>query len=80
MILFLGTRPGKQTVQKLDRIPCPHCNQTGTLQLVSQPNYFHVFWLPLFTIGTLRYAECSHCKRLYYANEFNEAMKREAGL
>lgn len=80
MILFFGTRPGKRTTQTLDGVSCPHCSQNGTLQFVSQPNYFHLFWLPLFTIGTSRYTECSHCKRVYYQEEFSPEMKRKIGL
>ncbi len=71
MILFFGTKPGKRVERTLTYIPCPHCEQTGTLTAVVQPNYFHLFWLPLFN----RYAECTHCKRVYYENEFTAAMK-----
>lgn len=76
MILFFGTRPGKKTTQQLQGVSCDYCNQTGTLTAVSQPNYFHLFWLPLFKIGTARYAECAHCKRVYYKEEFTEKMKK----
>ena len=79
MILFFGTRPGKQTVQALERVSCPHCQQSGTLRLVSQPNYFHLFWLPLFTINTSRFAECTHCKRVYYKEEFTREMQQAIG-
>ena len=77
MILFLGTRPGRKTQQKLGGVACDFCKQTGTITVVSQPNYFHLFWLPLFNIGTSRYAECSHCKKVYYKEEFTKEMERE---
>ncbi|RNC91737.1 MAG: zinc-ribbon domain-containing protein [Allomuricauda sp.] len=76
MILFLGTRPGKKNVIKLAAVRCAFCNQSGTLSAVTQPNYFHLFWLPLLKIGTSRYAECSHCKRVYYKEEFTKEMNR----
>ncbi len=76
MILFFGTRPGKKTIQPLFGATCNYCHRQDTLTAVSQPNYFHVFWLPLFKIHTSRYAECSHCKRVYYKEEFTEEMKR----
>jgi len=76
MILFFGTRHGKKVVQQLHGVSCPHCHQTDTLTVISQPNYFHVFWLPLFTMGTSRYAECSHCKRVYYKEEFTDEMEK----
>lgn len=75
MILFFGTRPGKKTTQLLHGVSCPHCNQINTLTLMTQPNYFHLFWLPLFTITTSRFAECAHCKRIYHEKEFSAEMK-----
>lgn len=79
MILFLGTRPGKREIKRLVGASCSHCGQTNTLSAVVQPNYFHVFWLPLFKIGTSRYAECSHCKGVYYKEEFTPEMERALG-
>ncbi len=76
MILFFGTRPGKQQTRTLPNVSCPYCSQTGTLTTISQPNYFHLFWIPLFTINTSRYVECSHCKRVYYKEEFSQEMER----
>lgn len=76
MILFFGTRPGKKRERQLHSVSCSHCNQMGTLILVSRPNYFHLFWLPLFKIQTSLHAECSHCKRVYYEEEFTAEMKQ----
>jgi len=76
MILFFGTRPGKKTEHELSGVSCSYCGQRGTLTTITQPNYFHLFWLPLFTIGTSRYAECSHCKKVFYKEEFTEEMNR----
>nr|WP_299000427.1 zinc-ribbon domain-containing protein [uncultured Allomuricauda sp.] len=76
MILFFGTRPGKATTKTLSGITCPHCQQLSTLTAYSQPNYLHLFWIPIWTINTSRYAECSHCKRVYYEEEFSAEMER----
>lgn len=77
MILFFGTRPGKRETKQLSQINCPYCHQQGTLTAISQGNYFHLFWIKLFKISTNSYAECSHCKRAFYENEFSEEMKYE---
>jgi glutaredoxin len=76
MILFFGTRPGKKETKVLTHATCSHCHQTGTLTAVAQPNYAHLFWIPLFTINTIRYAECSHCKKVYYKEDFTQEMER----
>ncbi|WP_235915022.1 zinc-ribbon domain-containing protein [Flagellimonas ochracea] len=60
----------------LKRVACPHCNQTGTMTVVSQPNYAHLFWIPIFTIKTEQFAECSHCKRVFYKEEFTKEMEQ----
>lgn len=80
MILFFGTRPGKKETKALINVACPYCHQTGTLTAVAQPNYAHLFWIPLFTINTIRHAECSHCKKVYYKEEFTPEMERALEL
>ncbi|MFD2587692.1 zinc-ribbon domain-containing protein [Croceitalea marina] len=77
MILFFGTKPGKLTIRHLQNLACSYCSQIGTVNAIIRPNYFHLFWIPLFKIGTSRYAECSHCKRVFYKEEFNEEMLKE---
>ncbi len=74
MILFLGIRPGKSKASKMPDITCNHCSQTGTITGFSHPNYFHLFWIPLFTVNTSQFAECSHCKRVYYKEDFSSEM------
>lgn len=76
MILFFGTRPGKKVQRRLVGVPCDYCKQTYTLEFVEQASYFHLFWIKLFKIQTKRYAECSHCKRVYYEQEFSREMQK----
>ncbi|MCG2460539.1 zinc ribbon domain-containing protein [Flavobacteriaceae bacterium F89] len=75
--LFFGTRPGKTETRTLHNIACPYCGQTSTLTALRTPNYFHIFWLPLFKIGTSETMECSHCKKAYFKDEFTDEMRRE---
>ncbi|QWX84189.1 zinc-ribbon domain-containing protein [Cellulophaga sp. HaHaR_3_176] len=77
MILFFGTRQGKTSLKKLDSISCPYCKQLNTLTLIESSNYFHVFWIKLFKLSSHKIAECSHCKRAYYENEFTHEMKQK---
>jgi len=77
MILFFGTKIGNSSTKILHKTPCVHCSHIGTVTVTTQPNLFHLFWIPLFKIGTSRYAECSHCKRVHYEEEFNADMAKE---
>lgn len=76
MILFFGTRPGKKESKQLKNIACPYCHQTDTLTVVAQPNYAHLFWIPIFTINNVKYAECSHCKKVYSKEELTPEMEK----
>lgn len=76
MILFFGTKPGKKETKILRNVTCTHCQQTGTLTAVQQSNKAHVFWISVFTINNTRYVECSHCKRVYYKEEFTPEMEQ----
>lgn len=76
MILFFGTRPGKTEIKQLEHVTCPYCDQIGTLTASKASNWFHLFWIKLFKISTTMVAECSHCKRVYFREEFSEEMQR----
>ena len=74
MIIFFGTRPGKTEYRPLQAVSCPHCEQTGTLTFAKTSNWFHFFWIKLFRISSNQMVECSHCKRVFYRDEFNKGM------
>jgi hypothetical protein len=48
----------------------------GSLTLVSRSNRAHIFWIPLFKLGTIHHVECSHCKRVFDRKEFSPEMDR----
>lgn len=75
-ILFFGTRPGKPRSKLLRGAGCSYCGRENTLTATITPHYFHIFWLPLFVVSKLVMAECSHCKRTYYKEEFTGEMER----
>ena len=74
MFLFFGTRLGKEEILKIQGPKCTFCNQTDTLTAFIQSNYFHIFWIKLFKISRHEMIECSHCKRVYYKEEFTDEM------
>ncbi len=79
-ILFFGTRTGRATTKLLQGSACSYCGRNNTLTVTITPNYFHIFWLPLFAISKIWVAECSHCKRTFYKEEFTEEMERALKL
>lgn len=79
-ILFFGTRPGRAITKLLRDAACSYCERTNTLTATITPNYFHIFWLPVFTVSKIVFAECSHCKRSYYRDEFTGEMENALKL
>lgn len=77
MIFFFGTRPGTSELKALTNVSCPHCEQVDTLIASKQSNWFHFFWIKVFKFSSNIIAECSHCKRVYYEEEFSEEMKNK---
>ncbi|MGA0828608.1 MAG: zinc-ribbon domain-containing protein [Flavobacteriaceae bacterium] len=68
MFLFLGTRELNRNETLLSGSQCTYCNQATTLIETRYDTFFHLFWIPLFKVGSHGYTQCTHCKRL----EFNE--------
>ncbi|MGB5270057.1 zinc-ribbon domain-containing protein [Eudoraea sp.] len=56
-------------------IKCTHCNQNDTLSGESTPNFFHLFWIPLFRVSTTQIIRCNHCKKGYYKEDFTKEMQ-----
>lgn len=75
MILFFGIRPGKTRTINMRHIKCSHCNQPDTLSGESTPNFFHLFWIPIFRVSTIQIIHCNYCKKGYYKEEFTREMQ-----
>jgi len=75
MILFFGTRPGKTRTVALSGVSCPHCGSRGQLTARSTANFIHIFWIPVYRLGTNLLAECGHCKRGFFKEDFTAEMK-----
>lgn len=76
MILLFGVRPGKTRSFVLRGVPCPNCHTTGQLTASSTPSFIHLFWIPVYRLGTDQLVECGYCKRGFHKPEFTTAMKQ----
>lgn len=75
MIFFFGTRPGTTDFKALPEVDCPYCGQSDTLTFLLTRSWFHIFWIPIFTISKHSHVECAHCKRVYDTQEFTSEMR-----
>ena len=74
-ILFFGTRPGKAKEAKLAGVPCPYCENVGTLNAWVQARFIHLFWIPVYRLSSNAFVRCEHCKKAYEGNECTPGMK-----
>ena len=76
MIIY-GTRASTIGQMAVPNASCAHCQNQNTQRVAIFGRYAHVFWIPLFPIGKVVVAECSHCKRTLEKDEFTPDLKRK---
>ncbi|HEX6426483.1 MAG TPA: hypothetical protein VF008_02310 [Niastella sp.] len=74
MIIF-GTRTSSYRKNNAISSQCSHCGNPASIHLQFATRYFHIFWIPIFPIGTIGLSECTHCKKAMYRNEMPPAMQ-----
>ena len=60
MLLIFGTR-AYETLIVLVQFVCPHCAVDARQRVTKLASRFTVFFLPVFTVSTRYFVECSHC-------------------
>ena len=76
-MLIYGTRAttiGEFTVPQAE---CASCHQRGTQRMAVFGRYAHLFWIPLFPVGKVAVAECTHCLRTLRKKEFSPELRRK---
>ena len=72
MIVFFGLRSARIESRKLDaNTTCEHCNSENSFIASVYGNYFHVFWIPIFSTGKAILVECNHCKKTYHLQDLS---------
>lgn len=76
MLIFFGTRSTKIQSQKVKgHTECPYCNTQNSFIATTFGTYFHIFWIPIITLGRRTVVECSHCKKTYDEKELSVSAK-----
>lgn len=60
MFIISGSTPKQQELGE-QRAPCPDCHQETTQRLQRHYRVIHVFWYPLFSLGTKYARVCGRC-------------------
>jgi len=60
MFLLFGTR-ASASVAFVVAFVCGHCGVLANQHIVREDNKFTLFFIPLFSVGTSWFVECSNC-------------------
>lgn len=63
MIFFFGTRTTHLATSSHPDVPCPACGTAGHVHLGLFSPYFHLFFVPIFSLGSKLTLVCTHCQR-----------------
>ncbi len=86
-MIFFGISKSKKRVHKpLGMSSCPNCQEEGYLRAFAYPQYFHLYWIPMFPLGKGVRAECMNCEMEFkgkkmpkaasvYADELKKSVK-----
>ena len=61
----------------LPQAECAHCKERAPQHVSVFGRYAHIFWIPFFPIGTVKVAECNHCKRTLKKKEWSDELRRK---
>ncbi len=78
MIIF-GLRSGTFKAVAAPVGYCNYCQSHATVQFYFSKRYFHIFWVPVFPIGTTGISECTHCKRSLRREQMGPAAQNGYG-
>lgn len=72
MIVFFGLRSARIESRKVNaNTTCEHCNSENSFVASVYGNYFHIFWIPVFSTGKAIVVECNHCKKTYHLQDLS---------
>jgi hypothetical protein len=77
MIIY-GTRFVHLKSGQPKSIACTHCGQTDTTILSAYSKHAHIFWIPIFPIGRVVHAQCTHCKQALEYKNMSHELQRES--
>ena len=73
MIFFGLSKPKKTVVKPLGMATCPNCKEEGYLDVFAYPRYFHLYWLPMFSVGKAVRANCGSCDATFKGKKMPKA-------
>jgi hypothetical protein len=73
MIFFGLSKPKKTVVKPLGMASCPDCREEGYLDVFGYARYFHLYWIPMFSIGKSIRTNCRNCDTTFKGEKMPKA-------
>lgn len=75
MLIYYGSRSVHLKSEVCNHYVCPNCSTKGSVTLSLYRKHAHIYWIPMFPIGKLRFTECSNCGQVLEGKEIPEELK-----
>lgn len=62
---ILGIDNKSKEIKELKNVTCSHCESLGTVKLIKNYSYFHIFFIPIFKWNESYYLLCNKCNSTY---------------
>ena len=73
MIFFGISKPKKTLVKPLGMVSCPDCKEEGYLEIFGFARYFHLYWIPMFSVGKAVRVDCRSCETTFKGKKMPKA-------
>lgn len=74
-MIFYGSRASNIRNGQIINADCPHCEKNTSMIYSVFGKYAHIYWIPLFPMSKLTFAECNSCKHTFEYKDLPEAIK-----
>ncbi|WP_066628849.1 zinc-ribbon domain-containing protein [Labilibacter marinus] len=75
MVIY-GWRSSHIKSQQLKNCKCPNCETKDSITSSFFGKYFHIFWIPTFSLGKKSAAQCIQCNHVFKPKEMPDDIKR----
>ncbi len=69
MFLIMGIQDKTKVESYSNDLPCHKCDGHKGFELYTKYNYFHIFFIPVWTWGHRFSVKCNQCESYYYVKE-----------
>ncbi|MGQ1784993.1 MULTISPECIES: zinc-ribbon domain-containing protein [unclassified Saccharicrinis] len=76
-MLIYGWRSSHIKTLPSKNITCPNCNEKGGIVNSYYGRYFHLFWIPTFSLGKKGASQCSKCNHIFEPKHMSENIERQ---